>query len=92
MIGLIGPDSTTKALFASQRISLDGSLPSNIFRHFPITIYKYGNDLILCCSCMVTRAKYVANNYVSTALACNIYHDAHLMRTNIRSWTLPDER
>ena len=30
MIGLIGPDSTIKALFASLTISNDGSLPSNI--------------------------------------------------------------
>ena len=73
MIGLIGPDSTTKALFASQTISLDGSLPSNIFSSLSnYNLQVRYNDLILCCSCMVTRAKYVANNYVSTALACNI--------------------
>ena len=46
MIGLTGPDSTTKALFASLAISNDGSLPSNIIDQ------NYQDSLLVVVGCL----------------------------------------
>ena len=57
-----GPDSTTKALFASHTISLDGSLPSNIFSslsQLQFTI-EYSNDFVPIFVFVLCRAKYLA--------------------------------
>ena len=75
---------------AIYREGLRGFASLNISTNFlsSILFYIYFNTLLQ----LYGDASRVANNYASTALACNIEHDAHLLHTNIRSWTLPGER